>query len=169
MIEATERPENTAEVNQRALISWRDVSAALDELIAKTTRTLDVFDQSLALQDWGSKARCEALKVAMIARHVRVRMLLVDTQFVTAQLPRLLQILKTRGHQMSIMAAPEGAFPASNFVVADQQHLLFRPNSVQSTGSLNFDNSYKSTGYAHTFEVMWQQCGRRVFPEAFGL
>ena len=169
MIEPTERPENNAEVNQRALISWRDVSAALDELIAKTTRTLDVFDQSLALQDWGSKARCEALKVAMIARHVRVRMLLVDTQLVTAQLPRLLQILKTRGHQMSIMAAPEGAFPASNFVVADQQHLLFRPNSVRSMGSLFFHNPYKSIGYTQTFEVIWQQGGRRVFPEAFGL
>ncbi len=158
-----------ANANQRALISWRDVSAALDELIVKTQRTLDIFDQSLALQDWGTKARCEALKVAMIERRVRVRMLIVDTQIATAELPRLMQMLKTLGHQMSIMAAPEGAIPASNFVVADQQHLLFRPNSVRSTGSLYFHNPYKSTGYTHTFEVIWQQGGRRVFPEAFGL
>ena len=164
-----ERPENNADANPRALISWRDVSAALDELIAKTQCTLDVFDHSLALQDWGSKVRCEALKVAMLERRVRVRMLLVDSQIVTAQLPRLLQMLKTLGHQMSIMATPEGAFPASNFVVADQQHLLFRPNSVRSMGSLHFDNPYKSTGYAQTFEVIWQHGGRRVFPQAFGL
>lgn len=164
-----ESPENNANANQRALISWRDVSAALDELIVTTERTLDVFDQSLALQDWGSKARCEALKVAMMERRVRVRMLIVDTHIVTAELPRLMQMLKTLGHQMAIMAAPEGAFPASNFVVADQQHLLFRPNSVQSTGSLYFQNPYKSIGYTQTFEVIWQQGGRRVFPEAFGL
>lgn len=154
---------------QRALISWRDVSAALDELIVKTERTLDVFDQSLALQEWGSKARCEALKAAMIERRVKVRMLIVDPQIVTAELPRLIQLLKTLGHRISIAAAPEAAFPASNFVVADQQHLLFRPNSVQSTGSLHFYNPYKSIGYAQTFEVIWQQGGRRVFPETFGL
>jgi hypothetical protein len=80
-----------------------------------------------------------------------------------------MQMLKSLGHQLSIMAAPEVAFPASNFVVADQQHLLFRPNSVRSTGSLFFHNSYKSIGYTETFEVIWQQGGRRVFPEAFGL
>ena len=164
-----ESPENSANENQRALISWRDVSTALDELIAKSERTLDVFDRSLALQDWSSRARCEALKVAMMERRVRVRMLIVDTQIVSAELPRLMQMLKILGHQMSIMAAPEGAFPASNFVVADQQHLLFRPNSVRSSGSLYFNNPYKSIGYAHTFEVIWQQGGRRVLPEALGL
>jgi hypothetical protein len=169
-MESAENNANVnADANQRALISWRDVSAAVDELITKTERTLDVFDHSLALQDWGSKARCEALKVAMMARRVRIRMLIVDTQILTTELPRLMQLLKTLGHQMSIMAAPEGAFPASNFVVADQQHLLFRPNSVRSTGSLHFHNPYKSIGYVQSFEVIWQQGGRRVFPEAFGL
>ena len=161
--------DNRAKKSQHALISWRDVSTALDELIAKSERTLDVFDHSLALQDWGSRARCEALKVAIMERRVHVRMLIVDTHIVSAELPRLMQMLKTLGHQMSIMAAPEGAFPASNFVVADQQHLLFRPNSVQSSGSLYFHNSYKSMGYAHTFQVIWQQSSRQVFPEAFGL
>ena len=164
-----ESPENNADPSQRALISWHDVATALDELIAKTERTLDVFDQSLAQQDWGSKARCEALKVAMLERHVRVRILLVDTQLVTTELPRLMQMLTTVGHKISIMAAPKATLPAANFVVADQQHLLFRPNSVLSIGLLHFNNSYKSMGYAQTFEVIWQQGGRRVFPEAFGL
>ncbi len=100
---------------------------------------------------------------------MRVRMLLVEPRIVTAALPRLLQMLKTLRHQMSIMAAPEGAFPASNFVVADEQHLLFRPNSVQFTASLYLHNAYKSMGYAQTFEVIWQQYGRRVFAAAFGL
>lgn len=164
-----ENADHSTNANQRALVSWSDVSVALDEVIAKTERTLDVFDQSLALQEWGSKARCEALKVAMMERRVRVRMLIVDTHVVTVELPRLMQMLKTLGHQMEILAAPEGAFPTSNFVVADQQHLLFRPNSVQSTGSLHFHNSYKSMGCTSTFEVMWQLGGQRVFPEAFGL
>ncbi len=76
--------------NQRALISRRDVSAALGELIAKSARTRDVFDESLALQDWRSKARCDAVKMAMLERRVRVRMLLGKTQILTTELPRLL-------------------------------------------------------------------------------
>jgi hypothetical protein len=161
--------DSLSNAEPRQLVSWHDVSTALDELIARTEHTLDVFDQSLALQGWGSKARCEALKVAMMERHVRVRILLVDTQLVTAELPRLMQMLKTLGHKISIMAAPKATLPAANFVVADQQHLLFRPNSVQSTGTLRFHNSYKSMGYANTFDVIWQLGGCRVFPEAFGL
>ena len=153
----------------RQLLSWRDVCIALDELIAKTDRTLDVFDQSLALQDWGTRARCDALKTAMMDRRVHVRMLIVDSKMVTGELPRLLQMLKSLGHQISIVAAPEGTFPASNFVVADQQHLLFRPNSVRSMGSLHFHNPYKSMVYSQSFEVLWQQGGQRVFAEAFGL
>lgn len=160
-------PESSA--THRSLVSWRDVASALDEIVAKTQRTLDVFDQSLALQDWGNKARCEALKIAMIERRVRVRMLIVDGHIVNSELPRLLQLLKTLGHQISILEAAKGVFPGSNFVVADQQHLLFRPNSVRSTGSLDFNNTYKSKTYSDTFKVMWQQGGRRIFPEAFGL
>lgn len=92
--------------------------------------------------------------MAILDRRGRVHILLVDTQIVTAELSRLMQLLKTLGHQMSIMAVPNGAFPVSNFVVADQQHLVFRPNSVQSTGTVYFHNLYKSTGYAHRCEVI---------------
>jgi hypothetical protein len=153
----------------RALLSWNDVSAALDELVAKTQRTLDVFDQSLELQGWGTRARCEALQSAMSERNVQVRILLVRAQHAAHELPRLMNLLKTQGHHLRITEAAARTFPAANFVVADQQHLLFRPNSVHSQGSVDFANPYKSTTYSRSFEVLWQQGGQRVFPEAFGL
>jgi hypothetical protein len=153
----------------RALISWRDVSTALDELVASAQRSVDVFDHSLALQDWGSKARCDALAEALAKRGIRVRFMLVNSAFVSAELPRLMRLLKDWEHRMAIMVAPEAGFPTGNFVVVDQQHLLFRPNSVRSDGSVYFHNPYKSMGYVHTFEVSWQQSGPRVFPETFGL
>jgi hypothetical protein len=151
------------------LTSWNDVATALDELVALSARSLDVFDHSLMLQQWGSTARTDALIEAMAVRRVRIRMLVREPNVVNVELARLMRLLKNWGHLLTIMVAPDAAFGTANFVVVDQQHLLFRPNSVQSRGSVNLFNPYKSKSYLHTFEVSWQQAGPRVFPEAFGL
>ena len=153
----------------RALISWRDVALAVDELIATAQRSIDVFDQSLELQGWETRARSDALKAAMIERNVQVRMLVIAPGWVTTSLPRLMTLLKSHGHQLQIVAPGSSVNPNPNFIVADQQHLLFRPNSVRSPGTLHFNNSYKSMTYSKSFEVLWQQRGTQVFPEAFGL
>jgi hypothetical protein len=153
----------------RSLLSWADVSAALNDLIARTERTLDVFDHSLALQDWGSKARCEALQHATFSHHVHVRIMLVEAHYVTTQAPRLLNLLKTLGHRIEIVQSQERALPACSFAVADRQHFLFRPDSVHSAGTLYFESPSKSIPYTDTFQVLWEQGGERVFPEALGL
>ena len=161
--------DNRVSPQATPLISWSEVSRAVDEMVARCEKTLDVFDQSLALQGWESRARCDALLIAMNERNVRIRMLLVDDTNVRSAMPRLMNLLKTHGHLLTLMVAENTPQSAANYVVADRQHILFRPNSVQSRASLNWYDPYKSTTYMSTFEVVWQQGGRRVFPEAFGL
>jgi len=161
--------DNSVSPESRPLISWSDVSHALDEVVARCEKTLDVFDHALTLQGWETRARCDALLVAMNERHVRIRILLVDDTNVQSAMPRLTNLLKTHGHRLTIMLAENPPQSTSNYVVADRQHILFRPNSVQSHGSVNWHYPYKSTTYLSTFEVVWQHGGRRVFPEAFGL
>lgn len=153
----------------RTLLSWSDVTIATDDLIASAQRTIDVFDQSLALQGWDTRARHDALRTAMIERRVQIRILLVDLRQVSSAMPRIMNLLKSHSHQMAILGTESASIPGSNFIVADRQQLIFRPNSVQSTGSLDFSNPYKSNTCVETFEVLWQQGGQRVFPEAFGL
>ena len=161
--------DNSVSPESRPLVSWLGVSRALDEMVVRCEKTLDVFDQSLTLQGWESRARCDALLLAMNERNVRIRMLLLDDTNVQSAMPRLVSLLKTQGHRLTIVVAENPPQSATNYVVADRQHILFRPNSVQSRGSLNWHDPYKSTTYMSTFEVVWQQGGRRVFPEAFGL
>ena len=161
--------DNSVSPESESLVSWLDVSRALDELVARCEKTLDVFDQTLTLQGWQSRARCDALLVAMNERHVRVRVLLIDDTNVRSAMPRLTNLLETHGHLLILMVAENPPLSTANYVVADRQHILFRPNSVQSSGSLNWHDPYKSTTYMSTFEVVWQQGGRRIFPGAFGL
>ena len=153
----------------RSLLTWDDTSRALNDLIDRTERTLDVFDHSLALQDWGSRARCEALQRAALVRHVTVRILVVDSHYVSTQAPRLLTLLKSIGHRVTVVASDAHEVPECGYAVADRQHFLFRPNSVQSQGTLNFESPAKSIGYADSFHVLWEQGGQRIFPEALGL
>lgn len=153
----------------RDLISWNDVSTALNDLIERTERSLDVFDHSLALQDWGSRARCDALKHVVLTHRAHIRVMLVDTQYVMTQAPRLINLLKTLGHRIEIVRSQARALPPCSFAVADRQHFLFRPNSVHSAGTLFLENPSKSIPYTDTFDVLWQQGGERVFPEALGL
>ena len=153
----------------RSLLTWDEVSIAINDLIERTERTLDLYDHSLALQDWGSRARCDALHRATFERNVHVRILLVDTHYVTTQVPRLLNLLKTMGHRMEIVGSQARSLPSSSFAVADRQHFLFRPDSVHSTGTLYFETPTKSIPYTDTFHVLWEQGGDRVFPESLGL
>ena len=161
--------DKSVSAESQPLVSWLDVSHALDEVVARCEKSLDVFDQTLTLQGWESRTRCDALWVAMNERRVHVRMLLIDDSNVQSLMPRLMNLLKTHGHLLTLMVAENPPLSTANYVVADRQHILFRPNSVQSRGSLHWHDPYKSTTYLSTFEVIWQQGGRRIFPEAFGL
>ena len=64
MSDAESAPGTTIPNNSsaRTLLTWDDVSKALDELVVHSTRTLDVLDHSLTLQDWA---------VALAAKHCR--------------------------------------------------------------------------------------------------
>jgi len=157
------------EPGKLALLSWDDVSRALDDMLARSTRSFDVLDHSLALQDWGSRARCETLHRAAFERRVRIRMLIADGDYVTTRAPRLMNLLKVMGHRIEIVVSEAHEFPAWALAVADRQHALFRPNSVHSTGGLYLDNPAKSIPYENTFQVFWEQGGQRIFPESLGL
>lgn len=163
------QPLAAEDADSRSLLTWDDVSRALDELVARSSRTLDVLDHALTLQDWGGRARCDALQRAAFERHVHIRILVADGHYVQSQAPRLTNLLKTLGHRIEIMVSAAHEFPASALVVADRQHFLFRPNSVRSVGLVGFENPSKSVPYASTFQVLWEQGGERVFPEVLGL
>jgi len=163
------RPDDPIDDNTQRLLTWDEVSSALNALIARSTHTLDIVDHNLAMQDWGSRARCDALQQATYHRHVHVRILIAEGHYIQTQAPRLMTLLKTLGHRIEIVVSQARDFPAEAYAVADRQHLLFRPISVQSNGRLNFENPSKSIPYADEFHLLWEQGGERVFPEAFGL
>jgi hypothetical protein len=153
----------------KPLLTWADNAAAIDELIARAERTLDVIDQDLSLQGWETLARAEALRVAMHDRAVQIRLIVNDAKSIASTFPRLRNLLKTHGHRMTVLQTRAHPKPEQFIAVADGQHSIFRPVLVQSRGFAYFDNLAKSTIYTSKVNVVWEFGGLRVFPEAFGL
>jgi hypothetical protein len=156
-------------VEANTLISWLDNAVAINALVARTNRTLDVVDQDLSLQGWESLARADALRSAMHDRGARVRIAVNDLRYVSQHCPRLMLLLKTHGHRLTLLQASSHPKPDQFMAVADGQHSLFRPVLVQSGGFVFFDNPAKSIIYTTEVNVIWEKGGRRLFPEAFGL
>lgn len=155
--------------NSRILSTWSDCALAIDELIERSHRTLDLIDRDLRLQGWETLERAESLRRAMHERGVQVRMALGETNHLAGELPRVFNLLKTHGHKLVIVRPEKRLQPVEFMAVADGQHSLFRPISVQSGGFAHFENRSKSTVYSANFKVLWEQGGRRLFPESFGL
>jgi hypothetical protein len=153
----------------RELLSWQDNAEAIDELIARASKTIDIVDTNLRMQGWETRARADALKDAMHVRGVHVRIALLDAKHLSTEFPRLTHLLKTHGHRLTILGTHAQPEPAQFFAVADRQHSIFRPVLVRSQGFCYFDSREKSIGYANNFKLIWEQGGDRVFPEAFGL
>jgi hypothetical protein len=154
---------------ENPLLTWSDNVRAIDELIARANKTLDVFDRDLRLQNWETRARIDALKTAMHERGVRVRIALLSSNHLSSELPRLFNLLKTHGHRLSILESQMQPKPSHFFAVADRQHSIFRPILVQSGGLAFFENTEKSSIYSDNFKVIWEHGGTPEFPEAFGL
>jgi hypothetical protein len=156
-------------VTENTLLTWADNAAAIDALIARAKRTLDIVDHDLSLQGWETLARGEALRAAMNERNVCVRIVLIQMRELSQRCPRLTNLLKTHGHRLTILQTLCHPKPDQFLAVADGQHSLFRPVLVQSRGFSYFDNPAKSTIYDAKVKVIWEKGGRRLFPEAFGL
>ncbi len=151
------------------LLSWSDNAEAIDEIIARCRRTLDVVDEDLSLQGWETLSRADELRRALHERRVQVRLILNSTATVASRQPRLMQLLSTHGHALTVLQTRSHPKPARFMAVADGQHCILRPVLVQSHGFAYFNNPAKSNIYATELKVIWDQGGRRLFPEAFGL
>ncbi len=154
---------------QHELLTWRDVADATDVLIDSAHKTIDLFDHDLQLKGWQHLERYTRLRNAIVQRGVQVRLMLCNTETLRSDCPRIVSLLTTHGHRLSILGTRNQNNLGSSFAVADRQHLIFRPNMVQSRGTLEFDNPSKSMIWITQFEVTWQQGGRKMFAEAFGL
>lgn len=131
--------------------------AAIDELIALATRRIRVFDQDLSQTGWNAAGRADRL--AAFLRDVRGRRLDVivhDTHYLESACPRMLGLLRTYSHAMTIYrTGSEARLATDPLLVIDDRHYLHRFHFERPRAAMGIDQPEQTRPLATRFEEIW--------------
>jgi len=115
---------------------------AINLIIQSAEHELLIFDQDLGHGDFSSIARYELLQ-KFLSQHIasRLTIILQDTANLQHQCPRLLNLLKTFGHKMSVHVTNQSAKHAKDcFILADGKHYIKRIHIDQARFKYAYDD-----------------------------
>ncbi|NOU24288.1 MAG: hypothetical protein HOO90_01980 [Methylotenera sp.] len=101
---------------------------AIDIILASAQRELLIFDQDLSYGDFASKQKYELLRAFLNkSPSNQLTIILQGTDFFQNKCPRLLNLLTTYGHKMTVYETNETAKHAKDcFILADDQNYIRR-------------------------------------------
>jgi hypothetical protein len=120
--------ENGNHPQRDSLMGEVEYEVAIAEVVARADNTLHIFDTNLALGGYTSLRRFEALRDFLLRSNKnRLVIVLHETGFLTSRCPRLMQLLKSHSHAVSIHETQEHARMAGDpFVIADESYYVHR-------------------------------------------
>lgn len=130
--------------------------AALIRTIAECRHSMLVLDRSL--QDWPLETAhgARALEAAL-ARGVRMRILLADTDWVERNGERMRRLRRTFSARVDIRRVPAGLPVTESLLVGDRQHTLRRAHHDTTCGSCVLASPSEAEAPAGRFESLWDE------------
>lgn len=112
----------------RKIEGLRDYEQAIDSVISQARHTLRIFDFSLRGLGYNSIERTELLRnFLLLSRANRLTIVLHDTDYLTRECPRMMNLATQFSHATSIYQTTDEARSASDpFIIADGDHYLHR-------------------------------------------
>lgn len=130
---------------------------AIDELIALARQRIRVFDQDLSQTGWGQAARVDRLAAFLGGmRGRRLDMIVHDTNYLETACPRILNLLRTYSHSMTIYrTGTEARLATDPLLIIDDQHFLHRFHFAQPRSALGIAQPDQTQPLANRFEEIW--------------
>ena len=155
----------------RKLAGESDYEQALDEVIGLARRSLHLFDTDLKVGGYASQKRFEALRDFLLRdRGNRLVIVLHEVDFLTARCPRLMTLLRTHSHGISIHKTHEHARVASDpFIVADEAHYVHRFHSDDARSLLALHDHAGARQLEERFGQLLEASHPAVFATTLGL
>jgi hypothetical protein len=150
-------PDHTPQPVERALASLAEQAEAIDTLVERAQALVRVFDVDLSQGGWQSADRAERL-VAFLrrARGTRVEMIVHDTRWLEQACPRLIALLRTYAHAMTVYrTGPEARSAMDPLTIADDRHFLHRVHVDSARATLAFDAPVAARPLVTRFEEIW--------------
>jgi hypothetical protein len=140
-----------------ALASIAEQIAAIDELIALAQRRIRVFDQDLSQTGWNQAGRVDRL--AAFLRGVRGRRLDIivhDTGYLETGCPRMLNLLRTYSHAITIYrTGVEARLATDPLLIVDDRHYLHRFHFEQPRATMGIEQPEQTRPLANRYEEIW--------------
>ena len=131
--------------------------SAIDQLIGLAQRRIRVFDQDLAQTGWSQPARTERL--AAFLRETRGRRLDIivhDTHYLESACPRLLGLLRTYSHAMTVYrTGGEAKLATDPLLIVDDRHYLHRFHHGRPRAAMAVNQAEQTRPLVTRFEEIW--------------
>jgi hypothetical protein len=140
-----------------ALGSVAEQCAAIDELIGLAQRRIRVFDQDLSQTGWNSPARIERLSAFLReTRGRRLDIIVHDTTYLETACPRMLNLLRTYCHAITIYRTGDEARLATDpLLIVDDRHYLHRHHFEQPRATMGIEQPEQTRPLVNRYDEIW--------------
>jgi len=151
--------------------SWSDYQRSVDTILAGVRHRLCIYDQDLSLLKLDSKERLSRLQALL--QHGRsgcLQIAIRDATHLRQRAPRLMELLATFSHLMSIVETGENlAHLRDSMLIADGERALIRFEQNQARSKLLIDEPAETMPYQKRFEEIWLESNHPIAPTTLGL
>lgn len=153
------------------LMGERLYAQAIDLVIQQAQKTLLVFDQDFSHGDYASIARYKSFQ-QFLSRdvHTKLTVILHHGEHLMTHCPRLIELLRTYGHKMTVYITNDSAKVAKDcFVIADDMHYVKRIHIDQARFKYAFEDAGACASLNMRFNELLEETSHTLSPTLLGL
>jgi len=147
-----------------------EYEAAIDTILGKASGRIRIFDHTLG-KEYNAPGRSELLRRFLLAsRRNTLQIVLHDTRSMDRNCPRILNLLRTYAHAISIHEThPSAKLVYDPFVIGDDRCFVHRFHFDEMRGLLAVDDPIGTNTFIERFSEIWEASSPAVFATTLGL
>lgn len=155
----------------RRLEGLQEYEQAVDLVIRQARHNLRIFSYNLRGEGYNSLTRIEALQnFLLMSRANRLTIVLHDTDYLTRECPRMMNLLQQFSHAISIYQTSDEARSISDpFIIADNDHYLHRFHYDHPRAALAINDKVGALELARRFNAIVEASEPAAPPTTLGL
>jgi hypothetical protein len=156
--------------NHSAIFGNRQYEEAIDTIVGKASNKIRIFDHTLE-KGYNSPHRADLLRRFFLAsRRNTLQVVLHDTRGVERSCPRLIQLLRTYEHAISIHEThPTAKSVYDPFVIVDDRSFVHRFHFDEMRGLCGIDDPIGTHTFIERFAEIWEASSPSVSATTLGL
>ena len=147
-----------------------EYEAAIDRILQKSSNRIRIFDQVLG-KEYNALRRSEMLRDFLRAsRRNSLQIVLHDTRAIDRNCPRILNLLRSYAHAISIHETlPTAKLVYDPFVIVDDRCFVHRFHFDEMKGLAGIDDPIGTNTFIERFSEIWEASSPAVSATTLGL